>query len=101
MVISVTDEGRGIPSDQLARLFKKFSRLDDRETKKKVAGEGLGLAICRGIVEAHGGRIWAESEGEGRGTRISFAIPEAADASLEAIALRWFRRRATRGESWL
>ena len=84
VVMSVTDEGRGIPSNQLTRLFKKFSRLDDRETKQKVAGEGLGLAICRGIVEAHGGRIWAESEGEGCGTRINFAIPEAADASLEA-----------------
>ncbi len=84
VVISVTDEGRGIPPEQLARLFKKFSRLDDRETKKKVAGEGLGLAICRGIVEAHGGRIWAESEGEGSGTRISFAIPEAVETSLEA-----------------
>ncbi len=84
VVISVTDEGRGIPTNQLARLFKKFSRLDDREAKKKVAGEGLGLAICRGIVEAHGGRIWAESDGEGCGTRISFAIPEATDVSLEA-----------------
>ena len=83
MVISVTDEGRGIPPDQLARLFKKFSRLDDREAKQKVAGEGLGLAICRGIVEAHGGRIWAESEGEGCGTRISFGIPEATDAPPE------------------
>ena len=84
VAISVTDEGRGIPTDQLASLFKKFSRLDDRETKKKVAGEGLGLAICRGIVEAHGGRIWADSKGEGYGTRITFTIPEAADGTLEA-----------------
>ena len=82
--ISVTDEGRGIPSDRLARLFKKFSRIDEGGREEKVAGEGLGLAICKGIVEAHGGRIWAESDGEGRGTRITFTIPEAVDAAREA-----------------
>ena len=78
VAISVTDEGRGIPADQLTSLFKKFFRINDRGRERAVAGEGLGLAICRGIVEAHGGRIWAESGGEGRGTRITFTIPEAA-----------------------
>ena len=81
--ISVTDEGRGIPSDQLARLFEKYSRIDDGGSERKVAGEGLGLAICKGIVEAHGGRIEAESEGEGQGARITFTVPEAADAAKE------------------
>ena len=82
-IISVTDEGRGIPSEQLDRLFRKFSRLDDNGGQRKVAGEGLGLAICKGIVEAHGGRIWAESEGEGRGTRITFTIPVASSEARE------------------
>ena len=84
VAISVTDEGRGVPSDQLAVLFKKFSRVDDGGSERKVAGEGLGLAICKGIVEAHGGRIWAKSDGEEPGTRITFTIPEAADAPREA-----------------
>ena len=86
VAMSVTDEGRGVPSEQLARLFKKFSRLDDSGGGREVAGEGLGLAICKGIVEAHGGRIWAESDGEKRGTRITFTIPEAADAAREATS---------------
>ena len=84
VAISVTDEGRGIPSDQLTGLFKKFSRIGDGDRERKVAGEGLGLAICKGIVEAHGGRIWVESDGEERGTRITFTIPEAADTALES-----------------
>ena len=75
--VSVTDEGRGIPANQLPNLFKKFSRLDENNRERDVAGEGLGLAICKGIVEAHGGRIWAESDGEGQGARITFTIPQA------------------------
>ena len=74
VVVSVADEGRGIAGEHLPRLFTKFSRIDpDRD--HQVAGHGLGLAICRGIVEAHGGRIWAESDGEGKGTRFMFTIP--------------------------
>ncbi len=79
VIFSVTDEGRGIPAGQLSDVFKKFSRMDSWGREGKIAGEGLGLAICKGIVEAHGGRIRAESSGEGRGTRITFAIPEATD----------------------
>ena len=86
VAISVTDEGRGIPSDQLTGLFKKFSRIGDGDRERKVAGEGLGLAICKGIVEAHGGRIWVESDGEERGRRITFTIPEAADTALAHIS---------------
>ena len=84
VAISVTDEGRGIPSEHLAGLFRKFSRVDGGEGERKVAGEGLGLAICKGIVEAHGGRIRADSEGRDRGTRITFTIPEAAEADQGA-----------------
>ena len=53
VVISVVDEGRGIPAERLPGLFRKFSRMDD-----DTGGDtGLGQAICKGIVEAHGGRI--------------------------------------------
>ncbi|MCY4370073.1 MAG: response regulator [bacterium] len=70
VVVSVADEERGIAGEHLPRLFTKFSWIDpDRD--HQVAG----LAICRGIVEAHGGRIWAESDGEGNGTRFMFTIP--------------------------
>lgn len=74
VVISVDDEGKGIASEHLPRLFTKFARIDAGEGAR-VGGHGLGLAISKGIVEAHGGRIWAESDGEGRGTRFTFTIP--------------------------
>jgi signal transduction histidine kinase len=73
VVVTVGDRGPGIPSEELDRLFKPFSRTSVRST----AGErstGLGLAISRKIVEAHGGRIWAESE-VGMGSTFSFSLP--------------------------
>ncbi len=73
---SVTDTGVGIPSDELARIFERFYRVDRSRTG---GGTGLGLSIARHIVEAHGGRIWAESE-EGRGSVFQFLIPIAQPA---------------------
>ena len=75
VAVSVADEGRGIPSERLPYLFRKFTRTDGDDLGSGVAGSGLGLAICKGIVEAHGGRIWAESEGLGMGARFTFTIP--------------------------
>jgi PAS domain S-box-containing protein len=69
--VSVKDSGIGIPHDDLARVFDRYWQAD--QTSR--AGAGLGLAICRGIVEAHGGRIWAAST-VGRGTTFYFEIPE-------------------------
>ena len=63
---------QGIPTERLPNLFRKFSRRDDDNPG---GDTGLGLAICKGIVEAHGGRIWAESEGPGLGARFTFTIP--------------------------
>ena len=80
VAVSVADEGRGIPSERLPYLFRKFTRTDGDDLGSGVAGSGLGLAICKGIVEAHGGRIWAESEGLGMGARFTFTIPMVEEA---------------------
>ena len=77
VAVSVADEGRGLPAEQLPHLFRKFSRIDGGNAGSGVAGSGLGLAICRGIVEAHGGRIWAESDGPDLGARFTFTMPAA------------------------
>jgi len=72
--VSVADQGLGIPSCEMPRLFQKFSRL---ETHRQFApGTGLGLYICRSISEAHGGRIWAESE-PGKGSVFRVWLPRA------------------------
>ena len=68
------DEGTGISAENLPRLFSKFSRIEV-EGRPEVNRHGLGLAICRGIIEAHGGRIWATSDGVDRGTRFTFTLP--------------------------
>ena len=71
--ISVRDEGQGIPADMLDFIFEPFVKVDGGETKQR--GAGLGLFLCRAIVQQHRGRIWAESSG-GRGTTVSFTIPK-------------------------
>ncbi len=77
VAISVSDEGGGIPPDQLPRLFRKRAGLK--------GGTGLGLAISKGLVEAHGGRIRAESAGPGLGARFTFTLPVAGEgAALDA-----------------
>ena len=91
VAISVSDEGQGVPPEQLPHLFRKHAGLVGGDRGGGAAGYGLGLAICKGLVEAHGGRIWAESDGPGRGTRFTFAIPvaeEAAGAATGVVASR-------------
>ena len=80
--VRVTDHGDGIRKDDMPKLFKKFTQLDSKSTRK-VGGTGLGLAICKGIVEAHGGTIWAESE-PGEGSTFAFTLPLAVDAARAA-----------------
>ena len=72
VALSVTDQGRGIPAENMSHLFRKFSRI---RSEDQGGDTGLGLAVCKGIVEAHGGRIWAESDGPGLGTRFTFTLP--------------------------
>lgn len=71
--LSVQDDGPGIPADQLERLFDRFYRLEDSRSRDQ-GGAGLGLSIARGIVDAHGGRIWLDSE-VGRGTTAHVQLP--------------------------
>jgi PAS domain S-box-containing protein len=71
VIVAVVDHGVGIPNDQLPQLFQRFARIDRNADP---GGLGLGLYIVRLIVEAHGGRVWAESE-VGRGSTMRFALP--------------------------
>ena len=79
VAFSVADRGRGISAERLPRLFRRLDWLEGEDRPGEDEGSGWGLSICKGIVEAHGGRIWAESEGVGRGTRVTFTIPVSED----------------------
>ncbi len=72
--IHVRDQGRGLDPASLPHVFRKFFQARG-EPGSGSRGNGLGLAICKGIVEAHGGRIWAASPGEGQGATFSFTLP--------------------------
>jgi two-component system sensor histidine kinase KdpD len=75
IVITVADRGPGIPPADLERVFDKFYRvLDGKSATGRPTGSGLGLAVSKGLVEAHGGRIWAEPR-EGGGVVFSVALP--------------------------
>jgi len=73
VVVSVKDEGTGITSEQLDHIFEEFYKVD--ESRHDFNSSGLGLPICKRIVEKHGGKIWAESKGKGKGTTMFFTIP--------------------------
>ena len=88
VAVSVVDEGRGVPSELVPHLFRKFSSYSGDERRGIVDGSGLGLAICKGIIEAHGGRIWVESDGLGTGARFTFTIPVLDQEELAAGARR-------------
>ena len=75
---TVEDQGRGIAAEKLERIFERFQQ-GDASDSRDLGGTGLGLALCRSIVEQHGGRIWAESA-PNQGSRFHFTLP-AADAS--------------------
>jgi signal transduction histidine kinase len=75
VVVAVTDTGPGISADDLPHIFDRFYRAD-KSRSREGGGSGLGLAIARGIIAAHGGRIWAESK-TGQGTTLAFTLPVA------------------------
>jgi signal transduction histidine kinase len=69
VVVSIKDDGKGIDHEIFPRLFEKFV------TKSKIGGTGLGLFISKSIVEAHGGKIWAENNYDGKGATFGFSLP--------------------------
>jgi two-component system, OmpR family, phosphate regulon sensor histidine kinase PhoR len=81
-VVSVRDNGRGIPAIDLPRIFERFYKADRARSE---GGTGLGLAIARHLVQAHGGRIWVQSR-EGEGSTFSFTLPVAAEAQRQPTA---------------
>jgi signal transduction histidine kinase len=74
VALRVSDTGEGIPAKDLPRIFDRFWRGDPARSRESGAGSGLGLAIAKGLVEAHGGQMWAESQ-VGQGTTISCIFP--------------------------
>jgi len=89
VAISVADDGVGVSSERLPYLFRRFFRAEGDE--RDGVGAGLGLAVCKGIVEAHGGRIRAESDGPGRGATFTFTLP-----AFEEVASLDDRRQSGR-----
>lgn len=87
VVISVVDDGKGIPEGRSADLFNKFVQLDRPKGGEGYKGTGLGLAICREIMTINGGRIWAENV-KGKGAGFSIALPVAAEAAAAAAGGR-------------
>lgn len=87
--ISVQDHGMGIPAHRLPHVFETFYRAHEQGP---VAGSGIGLAICKGLVEAHGGRIWATSQ-EGQGTTVTFSLPIDPQLQEHEVAMKQGRQR--------
>jgi PAS domain S-box-containing protein len=73
VLFQVRDRGQGIPLDKLEQIFERFQQVDSSDSRKK-GGTGLGLTICRKVIEQHGGSIWAESQ-LGQGSTFSFTLP--------------------------
>jgi len=72
----VQDNGKGIPADKLQKIFEEFYQLEPPNTRS-YGGLGIGLTIAKGLIEVQGGKIWAESEGSGKGTTLKVLLPKA------------------------
>ncbi len=82
VMVRVSDHGPGIPSDELERIFEPFYRVDKSRTRE-TGGFGLGLSLCKKIIEAHGGRMWAQSE-EGHGSKFYFSLKASSSKNVTA-----------------
>lgn len=82
--VRVTDRGIGIPREQLKPIFKRFYRVP-RRVSAKVKGTGLGLFIVRSVVERHGGKVFAESEGEGHGSTFTLLLPRVEQTATTTV----------------
>ena len=74
LIISVSDTGIGIASEEQKRIFEEFYQVKS-SIRDKTPGTGLGLPLTKNFIEMHGGRIWVESEGPGKGSRFTFTLP--------------------------
>lgn len=96
--VAVTDTGVGISREDLSRLFTKFGRLDNSYVAAATSGgTGLGLYICKKLIELMGGKIWARSEGEGKGTIFTFSLPVATPSVLRQADK--YTKKAESGEA--
>ena len=96
VAVCVTDQGRGLPFQPLPLLFRRPPQRQARDDRSGTGRDALSLAVCRGIVEAHGGRIWVENDGPGLGTRFLFTLPVAEEAASRRASAG--TRRAVRGQ---
>jgi signal transduction histidine kinase len=95
----VGDTGAGVPPEQLERIFDRFAQVDDSATRRH-EGTGIGLSLVRELVELHGGRVWAESEGPGRGSRFHVVLPNGEpDAGAEEAFFETSSHAAALGRS--
>ena len=74
VLVWVQDRGRGIPVDELQKIFEEFYQIESPD-KRSYGGLGIGLTLARGLIEAQGGRIWAESDGPGAGSTFKVLLP--------------------------
>lgn len=81
VLVCVKDSGRGIPEEKMGKIFERFGQVDASDSREK-GGTGLGLPICKTIIEQHGGKIWVESE-LGKGSRFLFTLPTEAPENEE------------------
>ncbi|HEX8833184.1 MAG TPA: HAMP domain-containing sensor histidine kinase, partial [Abditibacteriaceae bacterium] len=82
--VAVNDQGIGIPADKVGRIFEKFERVDDRDTRQ-AGGTGIGLFLVKHLVERHEGKIWVESE-LGEGSAFIFEVPLEPSQAVEEMA---------------
>jgi signal transduction histidine kinase len=80
----VTDSGKGIPEGELNKIFQEFYQIEPHTTRK-FGGMGIGLSIAKGVVDAHGGKIWAESPGLGKGSTFKVILPFLATTTLHTM----------------
>jgi len=83
MLVRVRDQGIGLPAGAAERIFQPFGRASNA-ISAHIPGLGLGLYVCHQIADQHGGRLWAESAGEGQGTTMQLWLPLVADAESDA-----------------